>query len=393
MLFLFAAATIASLALAGNLYVLFFAIVGLFSRTKSVLVRRTPCTRFAVLIPAHNEEEGIHSTLRSVLTQAYPQTLLQVLVIADNCTDRTAEIVRQQGLDCWERTDPDRPGKGRAIRWALDGLRGTAFDAVVLVDADTRLSSEFLLEMDQALQSGVKAAQSRNEFELVDSSYFTLLSYASKRAESDLFWAPRNRLGLYGFLSGNGFCLKREVLDALPWSAYSIVEDLEYTLRLIERGIRVEFVENARVSSRPTRRVGDAYLQRLRWASGTLQIIAKSVPRILRASFTRRSLSLLEASLAVVLTSRFLLFYLVFASAICFALEGSLRLGFLGWMLITNVLLLGAYVGIVLTRVPKGPGWRWQAVLKLPFYVSWMFIVHLAAIIGLKRRAWARSAR
>jgi cellulose synthase/poly-beta-1,6-N-acetylglucosamine synthase-like glycosyltransferase len=386
----------ATLALAGTCYVLFLALVGFFSSSPdpTAVERLRPRTRFLVLIPAHNEEEGIRPTLESLRAQDYPEDLRNVLVIADNCQDRTMAVVREERFECWERTEPNAPGKGRGLRWALDRVDATTFDAAIFIDADTQVCPGFLEAMDRGIQSGATALQAQNLFDLADTSYFSLLTFASKRAENDLYWRARERFGWMGFLLGNGFCLKREIIEALPWAAYSIVEDVEYSVQLALQNVRVKFLESATVVSRATRRASDAFPQRLRWASGTIQVMTKYVPQLLRASIARRSLRLAEMALALVLTSRFLLLYLLLGAVAGTSVLGTGGAGsLLRYAVITASLSLCVYMGLVLSRIPHIQGGRLRALATLPFYVCWMLLVHAGAALGLRRNAWGKTLR
>jgi cellulose synthase/poly-beta-1,6-N-acetylglucosamine synthase-like glycosyltransferase len=394
-LFAFAALA-AALALGGALYVALLAPVGLFAKPAAHSDRTDSIshTRFVMLIPAHDEEEGISATLESVRLLKYPATLLRVIVIADNCSDRTAAVVRAHGFECRERVAPNAPGKGRALRWALDQLAAEPFDAAVFIDADTRVDPDFLSAMDRGIQEGAAALQGRYEFDVADSSYFSLISFASKRAENNLFWRPRQFFGWAGFIVGNGFCLRRETIQSVPWDAYSIVEDVEYSIQLALQGLQVRYLEAALVTSRPTRRVADAAPQRLRWASGTFQVILRYVPRLLRASIAQRSFLLAEMALALTLTSRFLLLYLLLAAS-----GASLALGvsggafYLRAAVIASFLLLAIYTAMVFSQIPKKYGSPLKSLAALPFYVCWMLFVHLAAAVGLRRNSWVRTAR
>jgi cellulose synthase/poly-beta-1,6-N-acetylglucosamine synthase-like glycosyltransferase len=384
------------LAVAGAVYITILALVGTWSQneSESTFVSQEPGTHFLVLIPAHNEEEGIGPTLESLHQQDYPGTLVRLIVIADNCNDGTASIVRQAGFECWERNEPTAPGKGQALRWALDRLTSSSWDAAVFIDADTRIGPEFLTVMDRQIQEGVVAIQARYEFELPDQSCLSLLTFASKSAENSLFWRPRERFGWMGFIVGNGFCLKREVLRAIPWAAYSIVEDVEYSLQLAMHGVRVKYVETTRVISRATRRRKDAAPQRLRWASGTFQLIRNYVPKLLQSGVKSRSLGLIEMALALTLTSRIFLFYLTFLAASCsLLLSASSARPLLRIMVVVSVLLLCVYTGMVLSQIPKIRGSRFRALVTLPCYLSWMIFVHAAAFIGVRRGMWVRTTR
>ena len=384
------------LSLAGIVYVLFLSIVGVASVDSGEKTTRvqSPTTRFLVLIPAHNEEHGIRPTLESVSSQDYPAALRRAIVIADNCQDSTANVVRQAGFECWERNDSKAKGKGQALRWALDRLESESFGALVFVDADTRLCPGFLEALDREIQAGASAIQCRYEFDLADSSYFSLLTVASKRAENNLYWNPRERLGFMGFIVGNGFCLRREIVERVPWSAYSIVEDVEYSVQLALQGVAVRYLGSACVISRATRRVADAFPQRLRWASGTFQVITACVPRLLRASLARRSFRLAEMAIALLLTSRLLLLYLLGVGAACSLILGTNGVGLeVRVAVVGAIVLLAGYAGMVLRQIPDVSGGRLRAIVTLPFYVCWMMLVHAGALLGLRRNVWVGTKR
>jgi cellulose synthase/poly-beta-1,6-N-acetylglucosamine synthase-like glycosyltransferase len=393
-LFVFTAAGVV-LALAGSGYVTILALVGYFSRPKdrstSVV---SPKTRFIILIPAHNEEHGIGPTLDSLRAQNYPQDLQRAIVIADNCMDHTAFICRQAGIECWERTDLASPGKGQALGWALKHLALEPWAAVVFLDADTRVHSDFMIALDRAIQAGATTIQGSYEFELADYSCFALLTFTTKHAENVLWWRPRERFARMGYVGGNGFCVTREILQLVPWTAYSIVEDLEYALELALRGIRVSFVESAKVVSRTTRGIADAAPQRLRWASGTFQVMLKYLPRLLQAAIRRRSLGLLEMGVALVLSSRIFLLYLLVAATTCSLLLGAngidllLRIG----VIVADSLSL-CYAGMVLSQIPNVRGSRFRALITLPAYLCMMVLVHVATAFGMGRNVWFRTTR
>src|ERR1700685_3580136 len=127
-------AIITGFALVGAGYVAILAFAGFFSHSKGLLTGAdSPKTRFLILIPAHDEEKGIAPTLKSLRALNYPLELHRSIIIADNCTDRTASICRQLGFECWERSDTVNRGKGQALRWALDQLAQDNWDAVVIV--------------------------------------------------------------------------------------------------------------------------------------------------------------------------------------------------------------------------------------------------------------------
>jgi 1,2-diacylglycerol 3-beta-glucosyltransferase len=391
--FVFLLASILELyALLGSIYALTFAILGQQDAPVTQFPSE-PCTRFLILVPAHNEENIIRESLCSLSRLEYPWSLIQTVIIADNCTDNTAAVVRGEGYECWERKDSALRGKGPALRWALDQARHLAYDAIIFIDADTVIEPGTLRRFDRDLRRGALVVQAAYEFQNGSDKGFSLLTLASKRAETQLIWAPRQRLGLTIFLQGNGFCVHREVMDRLPWNAFSIAEDLEYSLTLRLNGIKVHFVQDATVKSRMTRTVTDAFPQRLRWASGTFQLIAKYAPRLLWAAARQRDLGLLDACAALVTTSRADLFYANFL-ALGFSLFGSpagMRTVLWSAVLVTTLFQL-IYLLFVVRTISETSSLR-RTLFSLPGYLGGLLITQLVAMLGLRRKTWTRADR
>lgn len=141
-----------------GLYQVLLSIFGLYYRRRPL--RHQPAKRFAVLVAAHNEELVISPLLDNLKRMNYPKHLYDVYVIADNCTDRTAEIGRAHGVCVAERFSEQR-GKGYAIGWMLERLKEQpiAYDAVVMFDADNLVDPEFLRIMNDRLIDGKKVIQ------------------------------------------------------------------------------------------------------------------------------------------------------------------------------------------------------------------------------------------
>jgi len=119
--------------------------------------------RFAIAIPAHDEESVIADTVTRLLRQDYPRSLFEIFVVADNCSDRTAEIARSQGALCYERKTDQRVGKGAALSWLFERIfhNGT-YEAIVVFDADTHVQEDFLKTMNERLQGGAQVIQGRH---------------------------------------------------------------------------------------------------------------------------------------------------------------------------------------------------------------------------------------
>lgn len=252
------------------------------------------CGRLAVVVPAHNEALGITRCIRSLQNCEQPPNGARVVVIADNCSDDTAEVARSAGAEVLERHDEERRGKGYALEVAFEEvLRDEDVEAVLIVDADTLVAPNFLVEMAAAFAGGADGTQCPYDASNAEDSTRTRLAAVALAGFNRVRPAGRERLGLSVGILGNGFGLHRRVLEVLPYTARSVVEDLEYHLMMVSEGFAVRFVPSTSVAAPiPTTDEG-ANTQRARWEGGRFRMIGEHVPRLL--SLVRRGrLDLIE---------------------------------------------------------------------------------------------------
>jgi len=255
-------------ALAACAYYLILAVVGLWARGRRADSFATGSDRsFVILIPAHNEEAILERVLRSCAELDYPRKRFQVVVIADNCSDGTAAIARAAGAVCLERADPEQPGKGHAIAHGLQHVLPQPWDAVVVVDADCTLERHALQAFTHRLNRGAKVLQARVAAANVDDSAISYAVAVGNVLENDLIYLPRSRLGAALTLRGTGMVFASEVLRTHPWQAFSVVEDREYSLRLLEAGIPVCWVQEVTVASIYPAGREQLQVQRSRWSA------------------------------------------------------------------------------------------------------------------------------
>ena len=240
-------------------------------------------TRFAVVVPAHDEAAGIGATLRSFDALCFPADRFQVHVVADNCTDRTAEVVHAHGHRVHERVVPDDPGKGPALNWLYDRLvdEGASFDAVVVVDADTTVDPDFLSAVDAELTRGAVAVQGRYSVRDADATPATSFRYAALACRHHLRPLGRTRLGASCGLYGNGMVFRREVLETHRWSGH-LVEDAEFQMELLLEGEPVAYAPQAVVRAEMPTSLDGATTQNQRWERGRLDLAARYLPRLVR---------------------------------------------------------------------------------------------------------------
>lgn len=262
-----------------------------------------PAPRIVVLVPAHDEARLITRCLGSLFDQDYPDGSYQVVVIADNCTDNTAQLARDFGSRVLERSDSTARGKGHALRWAMNLLLRdeTDLDAIVVVDADSVADRAMLAALADALVHGAEVAQA-DYGALVDGED----DRAQLRAAAFLLFhrvrfTGKAQLHLPCNLVGNGMLFSRHVLEQHPWSAFSEVEDLEYTIHLRLAGVRPTFVPAAGLVAPVVSAGPGAQIQRRRWEGGRLRLTRQELPLVLRRITSGRRLELwdLAADLAV----------------------------------------------------------------------------------------------
>jgi GT2 family glycosyltransferase len=350
-----------------------------------------PWPRILALVPAHDEEEGLAATLRSLAAADYPPDLLDVVVIADNCSDRTAFVASAEGARVLERHDPERPGKPHALAWALDRLLGgdgSDHGAVLFLDADCTVSPNLLRALAARVAAGAEAAQADYVVSNPDESPTAALRFAAFASICTVRPLGKSTLGLSAGLLGTGMLLGRDLLERLPWRAFTLAEDLEYHLRLVNAGGRVEFAPEASVHSPMPVSESDAEGQVSRWESGRLGLVRRWAPRLVADGLRRRDAQRLHAGLELLVPSQsaLLMWNLAVTPPALLAGGVSRRLAALG--------MGGQLASLVGTLVLVRASPRvWLAMLRAPSLVL--------ARLGLYRRlardgapaGWERTAR
>jgi cellulose synthase/poly-beta-1,6-N-acetylglucosamine synthase-like glycosyltransferase len=219
----------------------------------------------------------------------YPRELFEVVVVADNCDDDTAEQARAAGATVMVRNDTEKRGKGYALDHAFSATPPEV-DAVVVIDADTLVSPNLLQAFSARRELGAKAMQADYAVRNPDAGWRTRLIAVAFGSFHIVRSRARERLGLSCGLRGNGMCFAMELLREVPHNAYSVVEDVEYGIRLGEAGYRVYYTDEAHVYGEMVTTSAAANTQRRRWEEGRRQLVQQHARRLLKAGLRDRVL-------------------------------------------------------------------------------------------------------
>jgi cellulose synthase/poly-beta-1,6-N-acetylglucosamine synthase-like glycosyltransferase len=372
------ASAAALISLPGSIELLLLIVGSIFPRSRRFGRTASSLERMAVVIPAHNEEATIARTIKSLRDA-------DIVVIADNCSDRTAEIARENGARVLVRDDAAARGKGYALDFAFRTLLAEGYDAFLVVDADTVVAPNFVTELAHALRAGADAVQARYLLLDPDQSVRTRLISVGNRAFNVFRARGRERLGLSCGVYGNGFGLRRETLEQVPYLASSTVEDLEYHLALVRSGRRIRFIETTSVYGETPSARRAATSQRTRWEGGRLRMIREHAPGLAK-DVLRGHWACLEPLLDLLLLP--LAFHVVLLLVAASAPFGIVRMaGLIGLALTVT------HLGLALLFADG----TWKEALALcaaPAYIVWKLLLlpALARASGANAR-WVRTER
>ena len=240
--------------------------------------------RFALVVAAHNEQCVIESNVESLKALNYDENLYDIYVIADNCTDKTAEIARNAGAIVLERFNDKQRGKGYAMDWAFNKILNgeKEYDAVCIFDADNIADGEFLNHINTRLCQGYEAVQgyieTKNPYDTwVTASYMINFAMMNKA-----FQTARHNLGLPNQLNGTGFALTTGILRKFGWGANCLAEDMEFTMKLLSKDILVGWAEKAIVYDEKPLTLSQSWKQRIRWTQGHADVASRYIPKLVK---------------------------------------------------------------------------------------------------------------
>lgn len=229
--------------------------------------------RFMAIIPAHNEAAVVTNLIESLKNQDYPKELYDIYVIADNCTDNTAEVARKAGAIVYERFDESKKTKGFALQWFLAQKieEDAPYDAFCIFDADNIADKNFLKAMNKKLCQGENVVQGYRDIKNPTDNWITA-GYAIFYWTMNRFYhLARYNLGLSPLLNGTGFMVRFDIIKPTGWDTKTLTEDIEFSLKNIIEGRKLGWATDAIVYDEQPTSFKQSWSQRSRWTVGHIQ--------------------------------------------------------------------------------------------------------------------------
>lgn len=236
--------------------------------------------KYAVIIAARNEELVIGHLIKSIKNQKYPKELIDIFVIADNCTDQTAWVAKQAGAIVRERFNTDQIGKGYALDFMIKIIEkeysSSKYEGYFVFDADNLLDENYIAEMNKTFNQGYRVITSYRNSKNYDQNWISAGYALWFLHEAEYLNLPRMVLNSSCAISGTGFLVHAELIkDNGGWIHHLLTEDIEFSVAQIIKGEKIGYCKSAMFYDEQPITFTQSWHQRLRWAKGFYQVFAK----------------------------------------------------------------------------------------------------------------------
>ena len=310
-----------------------------------------PPKNIAVLISARNESGVIANLLRSLAEQDYSKEHYRVFVVADNCTDNTAEIARAEGAYVYERFNDVEKGKGYALDYLIKAIKADfgedAYDAFIVFDADNVAEKNYITEMNKAYSAGYEVVTSYRNASNYGAGWRAAGQGMYFLRDARILNMARMRLNCNTFVTGTGFLFSNAVATANGgWPFHCLTEDGEFTMDNCVKKIKTGYCHDAIFYDEQAVDIKNSWYQKLRWCKGGLQIFSKYLGSLIKGIFSRRCLTSFD--MAMCLTAAYALSLIaVLVNVIGGAITLILDISQLWHVLIPmGIVVVGAYLAL-----------------------------------------------
>lgn len=265
-----------------------YVLVGLFKKKRSY--DAVNMHRYAVVISARNESGVIGNLIESIHGQTYPSELVDIFVIADNCTDNTAQTAKDAGAIVYERFDRQRVGKGYALDWLFNMIKSEhsdkGYEGYIVFDADNVVAPKFIEEMNKLFDNGYRVITSYRNSKNYGKNWITAGYSLWFLREAKFLNNARMKLNTSCAISGTGFLIGSDIVNKNGgWIHHLLTEDIEFTTDSIVNGEKIGYCENAVLYDEQPETFYQSYIQRLRWSKGFYQVFRKYGRKLIRGIF------------------------------------------------------------------------------------------------------------
>ncbi len=338
--------------------------------------------RFMAIIPAHNEEAVVANLVESLKNQNYAKELYDIYVIADNCTDKTAQVAKEAGAIVYERFDENKKTKGYALQWFLAQKieEDAPYDAFCVFDADNIADKNFLKAMNKKLCQGENVVQGYRDIKNPTDNWITA-GYAIFYWTMNRFYhLARYNLGLSPLLNGTGFMVRFDVIKPTGWDTKTLTEDIEFSLKNIIEGRKLGWATDAIVYDEQPTGFKQSWSQRSRWTVGHIQCMKEYTGMLALAVKEKKTLMNFDGLLYILgsIPMFVLTLILILMNFIVFAANGmtlaELGINILRYLIPTFIFpILTAILIMMLDKKPIKP--MIKGLLFYPLFLgSWLLI-------------------
>ena len=343
--------------------------------------------KFMAIIPAHNEEMVVSNLIESLKNQTYDKNLYGIYVIADNCTDNTANVARRAGAIVLERFDPAHKTKGYALQWFLKQKieENADYDAFFVFDADNIVDKDFILNMNKKLCQGEDVVQGYRDIKNPTDNWITAGYALFYWTMHRLYHLARYNVGLSTLLNGTGFMVRFDVVKPNGWQTETLTEDIEFSLKRIIKGKKLGWATDAIVYDEQPTSFKQSWSQRSRWTVGHMQCMKRYTGELFNSVKEHRSLVTFDGFLYIVGTTPMLIITMLvlFINCAMYAAQSMTNMEFainiLRYLVPTLLLPIGtAIVAMTLDRKPIKP--MIKGLLYYPLFMGTWVIINIKCL-------------
>lgn len=278
-------------------YSIYYVITGIFgfkNYNKQFIKNHHAKYKFGVLIPCRNEENVIGNLIDSLNKQNYPKELYEIIVLPNNCNDKTEEIVLSKKANIL-KFRKKVTCKGDVLKLAFNKLiKRNDIDAFIIFDADNVVHPNFLKNMNNALCEGYNVAQgcrdSKNPYDNWISGSYSIFYWV----QNFFFNKARMQINGSASINGTGFMVKKDVIIKNGFDVHTLTEDVEFSALCAINNEKIAYVENAITYDEQPVKMKASWHQRKRWTAGTYQCLKRYHKKLLSGFIKNKNIACLD---------------------------------------------------------------------------------------------------